>query len=72
MIDHVSIAVSDLAASADFYDAVLAPLGLAKLVDRTPATIVLEEPRSNSHRSMACPTALLAPVIAIFILCVRH
>src|SRR5690242_11394487 len=39
MIDHVSIAVSDLAASADFYDAVLAPLGLAKLVDRTPATI---------------------------------
>jgi catechol 2,3-dioxygenase-like lactoylglutathione lyase family enzyme len=39
MIDHVSIAVSDLAASADFYDAVLAPLGLAKLVDRTPATV---------------------------------
>ena len=39
MIDHVSIAVSDLAASADFYDAVLAPLGLAKLVDRAPATI---------------------------------
>ena len=39
MIDHVSIAVSDLSASADFYGAVLAPLGLAKLVDRTPATI---------------------------------
>jgi catechol 2,3-dioxygenase-like lactoylglutathione lyase family enzyme len=39
MIDHVSIAVSDLAASADFYGAALAPLGLAKLVDRTPATI---------------------------------
>ena len=39
MIDHVSIAVSDLAASADFYDAVLAPLGLAKLVDRSPGTI---------------------------------
>ena len=39
MIDHVSIAVSDLAASADFYDAVLAPLGLAKLVDRSPATV---------------------------------
>jgi catechol 2,3-dioxygenase-like lactoylglutathione lyase family enzyme len=39
MIDHVSIAVSDLKASADFYGAVLAPLGLAKLVDRSPATI---------------------------------
>ena len=39
MIDHVSIAVSDLAASADFYDAVLAPLGLVKLVDRSPATV---------------------------------
>jgi len=39
MIDHVSIAVSDLSASADFYGAVLAPLGLAKLVDRAPATI---------------------------------
>ena len=39
MIDHVSIAVSDLSASADFYGAVLAPLGLAKLVDRSPGTI---------------------------------
>jgi catechol 2,3-dioxygenase-like lactoylglutathione lyase family enzyme len=39
MIDHVSVAVSDLARSASFYEAVLAPLGLAKLVDRAPATI---------------------------------
>ena len=39
MIDHVSIAVADLAESAAFYDAVLAPLGLAKLVDRSPATV---------------------------------
>lgn len=39
MIDHISIAVSDLSASASFYDAVLAPLGLAKLVDRRPAAI---------------------------------
>ncbi|HUJ03454.1 MAG TPA: VOC family protein [Rhizomicrobium sp.] len=38
MIDHVSIAVSDLGASTSFYEAVLAPLGLAKLVDRAPAT----------------------------------
>lgn len=34
MIDHVSIAVSDLAASAVFYEAVLSPLGLKRLVER--------------------------------------
>jgi catechol 2,3-dioxygenase-like lactoylglutathione lyase family enzyme len=39
MIDHISIAVSDLARSAAFYEAVLAPLELTKLVDRSPATV---------------------------------
>ena len=34
MIDHVSIAVRDLAAAADFYQAVLGALGFAKLNDR--------------------------------------
>ena len=34
MIDHVSVAVADLARSAKFYEAVLAPLGLARLVTR--------------------------------------
>ncbi|MCP5367193.1 MAG: VOC family protein [Hyphomicrobiales bacterium] len=34
MIDHISLAVRDLAAAAAFYEAVLAPLGLARLVDR--------------------------------------
>ena len=34
MIDHVSVAVADLARSAAFYEAVLAPLGLVKLVTR--------------------------------------
>jgi catechol 2,3-dioxygenase-like lactoylglutathione lyase family enzyme len=38
MIDHVSIGVSDLAASAAFYERVLATLGHAKLEVR-PATI---------------------------------
>jgi len=38
MIDHVSIAVRDLAAATRFYEAVLAPLGFAKLEAR-PATI---------------------------------
>jgi catechol 2,3-dioxygenase-like lactoylglutathione lyase family enzyme len=34
MIDHVSIAVSELARSAAFYEQVLEPLGLRKLVER--------------------------------------
>jgi len=38
MIDHVSIALRDLAAGARFYQAVLAALGHAKLVER-PGTI---------------------------------
>jgi catechol 2,3-dioxygenase-like lactoylglutathione lyase family enzyme len=38
MIDHVSVAVSDLAAATRFYDAVLEALGLARLVNR-PKTV---------------------------------
>ena len=38
MIDHISIPVSDLAAGAAFYEAVLAPLGLTRLVER-PHTV---------------------------------
>src|SRR5262245_42143370 len=38
MIDHVSVPVRDLAASAAFYERVLAPLGYARLVER-PATV---------------------------------
>ncbi len=34
MIDHVSIAVSDLAASAALYERLLSPLGLLRLVTR--------------------------------------
>ena len=34
MIDHVSIPVADLERSAAFYEAVLAPLGLTRLVTR--------------------------------------
>jgi catechol 2,3-dioxygenase-like lactoylglutathione lyase family enzyme len=33
MLDHVGIQCADLAASAAFYDAVLAPLGLRRLMD---------------------------------------
>jgi catechol 2,3-dioxygenase-like lactoylglutathione lyase family enzyme len=38
MIDHISIGVRDLRASAAVYDRVLAPLGLTRLVER-PATV---------------------------------
>ena len=38
MIDHVSLAVRDLAASAAFYERLLAPLGYRKLVER-PGTV---------------------------------
>jgi catechol 2,3-dioxygenase-like lactoylglutathione lyase family enzyme len=38
MIDHVSVAVSDLERAARFYEATLAPLGLSRLVTR-PATV---------------------------------
>lgn len=33
MIDHISIQVKDVAASAAFYDAVLAPLGGRRVLD---------------------------------------
>jgi catechol 2,3-dioxygenase-like lactoylglutathione lyase family enzyme len=38
MIDHISVGVSDLERSARFYSALLAPLGLSRVVTR-PATI---------------------------------
>jgi catechol 2,3-dioxygenase-like lactoylglutathione lyase family enzyme len=38
MIDHISIAVADLARSAEFYENALAPLGLRRLVER-PRTV---------------------------------
>jgi catechol 2,3-dioxygenase-like lactoylglutathione lyase family enzyme len=38
MIDHISVAVADLERAARFYELVLAPLGLSRLVTR-PATI---------------------------------
>jgi catechol 2,3-dioxygenase-like lactoylglutathione lyase family enzyme len=39
MIDHVSLAVADLARSAAFYERVLAPLEMTKLVERGDATM---------------------------------
>jgi catechol 2,3-dioxygenase-like lactoylglutathione lyase family enzyme len=39
VIDYISIAVSDLARSAAFYEAVLAPLELNRLITREGATV---------------------------------
>ncbi len=39
MIDHISLAVADLGRSAAFYERVLEPLGLTRLVAREGATI---------------------------------
>ena len=37
MIDHISVAVSDLRNSAAFYDRLLAPLGMTRVADREHA-----------------------------------
>ncbi len=39
MIDHISVAVSDLSRSTVFYDAVLAPLELSRLITREGMTV---------------------------------
>jgi catechol 2,3-dioxygenase-like lactoylglutathione lyase family enzyme len=36
MLDHLSIQCADIAASAAFYDAVLAPLGGRRMIERDP------------------------------------
>lgn len=57
MIDHVSIGVRDLAASAQFYQTVLATLGYARLVDK-PGTVGFgkryPEFWLNERPSLAC------------------
>jgi len=53
MIDHVSIAVRDLQASARFYEVVLAPLGYTKLESR-PETVAFGKAYAEfwlNHRS---------------------
>jgi catechol 2,3-dioxygenase-like lactoylglutathione lyase family enzyme len=57
MIDHVSVAVSNLPRAADFYEAVLATLGYAKLETR-PATIAFGKKYSEfwiNHRPDMIP-----------------
>ena len=47
MLDHVSVGVNDLDRSRRFYDAVLAPLGLVRLLDF--------ENRGSDYGAMAAP-----------------
>ncbi|HWV53885.1 VOC family protein [Pseudorhodoplanes sp.] len=57
MIDHVSIPVRDLAGAAEFYEAVLATLGYAKLETR-PATVAFGKRYSEfwlNHRPDLMP-----------------
>jgi catechol 2,3-dioxygenase-like lactoylglutathione lyase family enzyme len=57
MIDHVSVAVSDLQRAAGFYEAVLATLGYTKLETR-PATIAFGKKYSEfwiNHRPDMIP-----------------
>tara|TARA_B100000965_G_scaffold376443_1_gene369761 strand:- start:307 stop:696 length:390 start_codon:yes stop_codon:yes gene_type:complete len=59
VIDHISIAVSDLDRSTDFYRAVLAPLGFDLLVER-PATMGFGKRYSEfwlNHRPDMTPVA---------------
>ena len=59
MIDHVSIAVRDLQASARFYETVLAPLGYTKLETR-PATVAFGKTYPEfwlNHRASMTPIA---------------
>jgi catechol 2,3-dioxygenase-like lactoylglutathione lyase family enzyme len=60
MIDHVSVAVRDLQASARFYEAVLGALGFAKLEER-PATIAFGKSYSEFWINMREAMPRVAP-----------
>lgn len=68
MIDHISVGVSDLERPAQFYEATLAALGLARLVTRPRTVGFGKTPIPNSasicarpcrlcHRRAACTSA---------------
>src|SRR3569833_2560335 len=69
MIDHVSVAVSDLDRAARFYEAVLAPLGLTRLVSR-PATIGFGKAYPEFWINLRAGMAQVAPESGVHI-CLR-
>ena len=56
MIDHVSIAVRNLAAAGDFYERLLTPLGYARLVARIQPQlgVLLPEPDAARADTLHC------------------
>jgi len=56
MLDHISLGVTDLERSRRFYDAVLAPLGLVRLLDF--------EGRGSDYGAMAAPLGVELTITA--------
>jgi catechol 2,3-dioxygenase-like lactoylglutathione lyase family enzyme len=69
MIDHVSVGVSDLERAARFYEAALAPLGLARVVTR-PATIGFGKAYPEFWINLRASMAPVAPESGVHI-CLR-
>ena len=69
MIDHVSVGVTDLERAARFYEAALAPLGLARLVTR-PATIGFGKSYPEFWINLRGAMAAVAPESGVHI-CLR-
>jgi catechol 2,3-dioxygenase-like lactoylglutathione lyase family enzyme len=69
MIDHVSVAVSDLEHAARFYEPTLAALGLARLVTR-PATIGFGKKYPEFWINLRADTAKVVPESGVHI-CLR-
>jgi catechol 2,3-dioxygenase-like lactoylglutathione lyase family enzyme len=69
MIDHISIGVRDLGRAARFYEAILAPLGLSRLVTR-PATVGFGKTYPEFWINLRAGMAEIAPESGIHI-CLR-
>ncbi len=69
MIDHVSIEVRDLVASAAFYDALLAPLGMTRQADQ-PATVGWGKRYPEFWINLRAEMAPLAPTSGMHV-CLR-
>ena len=52
MIDHFGINVEDLEANKAFYEAVLAPLGYTKTIDKEPYGMGFSNPDRTQHTGM--------------------
>jgi catechol 2,3-dioxygenase-like lactoylglutathione lyase family enzyme len=69
MIDHASVGVADLERAARFYEQVLAPLGLSRLVSR-PATIGFGKSYPEFWINLRAGLAKVAPESGVHI-CLR-